>query len=82
MNPTDLKTGVRIVLGIARAVCDEYKATGLPVAQGPMYAAAMGAVTLDGWTGIMRVLAGQGFEVTAKTIQPGPKLRKTLEISK
>lgn len=79
MNPSDVKTGLRLVLEIARAVCDEYQATGLPVAQVPLYAACLNTINWQGWQGIMRVLAGQGFEVTAETIQPGPELRKMLE---
>lgn len=60
------------------AKCENWRETGRPTPQGPIYATLMGRVSMGQWEQIMAILHGQGFNVTHSTIEPGPGLKETL----
>ena len=73
-----IRATLTLLFEIAQIVCDEYKKTGQPIPQGPMYGALMGRLTLGDFQALMNSLKHQGFIVTGETIAPGPEIEKLL----
>lgn len=73
-----MRDGLTLIIQIAKTVCEGWRETGLPMPQGPMYAALMGKLSLTDFQNIMSILHNQGFNVTHSTIEPGPGLKETL----
>lgn len=73
-----IKAALTLLFDIAQIVCDTYKETGMPVPQGPMYAALIGKIEYGDWQALMNTLRGQGFIVNADTIEPGPEIQKLM----
>ena len=78
-NRESVKAVLNMVVSVAKAVCETYRQTGLPVPQGPMYAALMGVMSIHDFQAMMTMLGRSGFEVTTETITPGPEIMKGIE---
>ena len=79
----EIMTATRVVVEVARAICDTWKETRLPVPQGPIYMALKerNAIQgLEGFQSILRLLAKSGFYCTQETIEPGPVLQEALTV--
>lgn len=74
-----MRDGLTFIIRIAKAVCDMWRETRLPMMQGTMYAVLMDRLTLADFQNIMQILSKQGFDVTDVTIEPGPGLKETLK---
>jgi len=78
-NKKQLEAGVKIIIELARAVCDTYKLTAMPVPLGPLYATLMPTgMTLAHFQRVTESLSNSGFIVTQETIEPGPELKAAL----
>ena len=73
-----VRDGLTLIIQIAKTVCENWRETGRPTPQGPIYATLMGRVSMGQWEQIMEILRNQGFNVTHSTIEPGPALKETL----